>query len=174
MINILQKDGKPQKVMAERPGCLQSAVWKNIHATLTGREKCSRKRCTSNRDNIEKIVEKKLIQELQRASREVESGWSQSIKSHYTSSGNGLQLLQPCTHEPETMSEAFYLGRGENIGTIAQWSKMLFLKVDFAFHLDPESGRVEAQNPSVSSGKFPQPASLPDPNPTEQDEDEGR
>lgn len=58
IIITLDKEGKPQKVIAERPVCSQSAESKHIHGNLTGREKCGRKRCTSNRDehSIELIV----------------------------------------------------------------------------------------------------------------------
>ncbi len=53
----------------------------------------------------------KLIQTLVRASQGVDWSWSQCIKSHHAqaSSGKGLQA----TSEPETTSEASYLGCGE-------------------------------------------------------------
>ncbi len=51
IIDTLHKEGKPQKVIAERAGCSQSAVSKYIHRKLTGWKKCGRKRCTSNRDD---------------------------------------------------------------------------------------------------------------------------
>ncbi len=53
----------------------------------------------------------RLIQTLVRASQGVDWSWSQCIKSHHaqTSSGKGYQA----TSEPETTSEASYLGCGE-------------------------------------------------------------
>ncbi len=45
-IDTLHKEGKSQRVITERCGCLQSAVSK-----LTGRKNLGRKRCTSNRDD---------------------------------------------------------------------------------------------------------------------------
>ena len=60
IIDTLHKEGKPQKVIAERAGCSQSAVSKYIHRKLTGRKKCGRKRCTSNTEDhsLGKIVRK--------------------------------------------------------------------------------------------------------------------
>ncbi len=88
----------------------------------------------------------KLIQTLVRASQGVDWSWSQCIKSHHaqTSSGKGL----PTTSEPETTSEASYLGCGKITGLLLSGPKSSFqMKVNFAFHLEikvPESGgRVE-------------------------------
>ncbi len=47
-IDALHKEGKSQRVITERCGCLQSAVSKH---KLTGRKILGRKRCTSNRDD---------------------------------------------------------------------------------------------------------------------------
>lgn len=47
--------GKPEKITA---GSSQSAVSTHTDRKLTGREKCGRKRCTSNRDDcsLQKVV----------------------------------------------------------------------------------------------------------------------
>ncbi len=45
-IDALHKEGKSQRVITERCGCLQSGC---IKAKLTGRKNLGRKRCTSNR-----------------------------------------------------------------------------------------------------------------------------
>ena len=73
LIDTLHEEGKPQKVIAERAGCSQSAVSKHIHGKLTGREKCGRKRCPSNRDDrsLERS-QAKQIQELGGASQGVD------------------------------------------------------------------------------------------------------
>ncbi len=100
----------------------------------------------------------KLIQTLVRASQGVDWSWSQCIKSHHaqTSSGKGYQA----TSEPETTSEASYLGCGEK--ELSGPKPSFQMKVNFAFHLETWS-RVwrksgEAQNPCClkSSVKFPQ------------------
>ena len=51
LIDTLHEEGKPQKVIAERADCSQSAVLKHIREKLAGGEKCRRKRRTSNRDD---------------------------------------------------------------------------------------------------------------------------
>ncbi len=50
-IDVLHKEGKSQRVITERCGCLQSAVSKHIKCKLTGRKNLGRKRCKSNRDD---------------------------------------------------------------------------------------------------------------------------
>ena len=61
VIETLQKEGKPQKVIAKDAGGSQSDVSKNIHRKLSGRKKCGRKRCTNNGDNrsLERIVKQR-------------------------------------------------------------------------------------------------------------------
>ncbi len=49
IIDTLHKEGKPQTFIAKEAGCSQSAVSK--HVKLSGRKKCGRKRCTTNREN---------------------------------------------------------------------------------------------------------------------------
>ncbi len=51
IIDTLHKEGKPQTFIAKEPGCSQSAVFKHINRELSGRIKCGRKRCTTNREN---------------------------------------------------------------------------------------------------------------------------
>ncbi len=51
-IDTLHKEGKSQKVITERCGCLQSAVSKHIKCKVDWKEEFGyRKRCTSNRDD---------------------------------------------------------------------------------------------------------------------------
>jgi len=56
VIDTLQKEGKPQKVIAKEVGCTQSAASRHINRNL-----CGRKRCTSSRDDrsLERIVRKR-------------------------------------------------------------------------------------------------------------------
>ena len=65
IIDTLHKEGKTQKVVAERAGCSQS-IEAYIHGNFTGREKCGKKRCTSNRDDpkFEKIVKQSRFKNL--------------------------------------------------------------------------------------------------------------
>ena len=66
IIDTLHKEGKTQKVMAERAGCSQNTVSKHIHGNLIEREKCGKKRCTSNRDDrkFKKIVKQSRFKNL--------------------------------------------------------------------------------------------------------------
>ncbi len=50
-IDTLHKEGKSQRVITERCGCLQSAVSKHIKCKVDCRKNLGRKRCTSNRDD---------------------------------------------------------------------------------------------------------------------------
>ncbi len=104
----------------------------------------------------------KLIQTLGRASQGVYWSWSQCIKSHHaqTSSGKGL----PATSEPETTSEASYLGCGEKEldccsvvqSPLSDESKCCISFGNQGLRVWRKSG--EAQNPCClkSSVKFPQ------------------
>ncbi len=51
IIDTLHKEGKPQTFIPKEAGCSQSAVSKHVNRKLSGREKCVRKRCTTNREN---------------------------------------------------------------------------------------------------------------------------
>ncbi len=51
IIDTLHKEGKPQTFIAKEAGCSQSAVSKHVNRMLSGRKKCGRKRCTTNREN---------------------------------------------------------------------------------------------------------------------------
>lgn len=63
IVDTLHQEDKPQKDIAEKAGCLQSAVLEHINENVSGREQCGRKG-------------------LEEASEGVESGWCQWIKNH--------------------------------------------------------------------------------------------
>ncbi len=50
IIDTLHKEGKPQTFIAKEAGCSQSAVSKHVNRKLSGRQKCGRKRCTTNQE----------------------------------------------------------------------------------------------------------------------------
>ncbi len=116
-----------------------------LNAKLTGRKNLGRKRCTSNRDDckLENTVKQSWFKHLGELHREwTEAGVS---ASRVTTLRHLQEKGYQATSEPETTSEAAYLGCGRKR---TQWSKVLFqMKVNFAFHLEikvPESGgRVE-------------------------------
>ncbi len=51
IIDTLHKEGKPQTLIAKEAGYSQSAVSKHVNRKLSGRKKCGRKLCTTNREN---------------------------------------------------------------------------------------------------------------------------
>ncbi len=66
IIDILQKEGKPQTSIAKEAGCSQSAVSKHVNRKLSGRKKCGRKRCATNCDNhsLMRIVKQNRFKDL--------------------------------------------------------------------------------------------------------------
>ncbi len=116
-----------------------------LNAKLTGRKNLGRKRCTSNRDDckLENIVKQSWFKHLWELHKE----WTEAGVS--ASRVTTLRRLQEkgyqATSEPETTSEASYLGCGEK--ELSGPKSSFQMKVNFAFHLEikvPESGgRVE-------------------------------
>ncbi len=72
IIDTLHKEGKPQTFIAKEAGCSQSAVSKHVNRELSGREKCGRKRCTTNRENrrLMRIVKQNLFKNLGKLHKE--------------------------------------------------------------------------------------------------------
>ncbi len=66
IIDTLHKEGKPQTFIAKEAGCSQSAVSKHVNRKLSGRKKCRRKRCTTNRENrsLMRIVKQNRFKNL--------------------------------------------------------------------------------------------------------------
>ncbi len=89
-----------------------------LNAKLTGRNNLGRKRCTSNRDD-------------HKLENTVKQSWFKTCFS--ASRFTVLRRLQEkgyqTTSEPETTSEASYLGCREKIWTVAQWSKAFNLEI---------------------------------------------
>ncbi len=112
IIDTLHKEGKPQTFIAKEAGCSQSAVSKHVNRELSGRKKCGRKRCTTNREN----------RSLMRI-----------VKQNFTR--NGLRLgsrHQEPPHTDVSRNLTTVVVRGVLPGlkrrrtTVAQWSKVLF------------------------------------------------
>ncbi len=113
-IHALHKEGKSQRVITERCGCLQSAVSKHTECNVTGRKNLGRKRCTSNRDDwkLENTVKQSWFKHLWELHKEwTEAGVS---ASRVTTLRHLQEKGYQATSEPETTSEASYLGCGEN------------------------------------------------------------
>ncbi len=116
-----------------------------LNAKLTGRKNLGMKRYTSNRDDckLENTVKQSWFKHL----GELHKEWTEAGVS--ASRVTTLRRLQEkgyqATSEPETTSEASYLGCGEK--ELSGPKSSFQMKVNFAFHLEikvPESGgRVE-------------------------------
>ncbi len=112
-IDTLHKEGKSQRAIAERGGCYRVLYQSILNAKLTGRKNLGRKRCTSNRDDrkLENTVKQSWFKHLWELHKE----WTEAGVS--ASRVTTLRRLQEkgyqATSEPETTSEASYLGCGE-------------------------------------------------------------
>ena len=101
LINILHDKGKPQKVIAERNGCLESAVSKLLHGKLTGSGKCGRKRCTSSRDgrSLERIISQSRFKNLELHKEWTEAGVSASRATTHRHVQE-IIIQSQCSHLP--------------------------------------------------------------------------
>ncbi len=148
-IDTLHKEGKSQKVVTERCGCLQSAVSKHIKCKVDWKEEFGKEKVHKQQGwpQAWEYSQAKLIQTLGRAPQGVDWSWSQCIKSHHaqTSSGKGL----PSHFWTRDNIRSILPGLWRKItGLLLSGPKSSFqMKVNFAFHLEikvPEfGGRVE-------------------------------
>ncbi len=76
IIDTLHKEGKLQTFIAKEAGCSQCAVSKHVNRELSGRKKCGRKRCTTNRENrsLMRIVKQNRFNNL----GELHKEWTQA------------------------------------------------------------------------------------------------
>ncbi len=119
IIYTLHKEGKPQTFIAKEAGCSQSAVSKHVNRKLSGREKCGRKKCTTNREkrSLMRIVKQNRFKNC----GELHKKWTEA----------GVEASRATTHR--RVKEFGYSCRQrcltwakEKNWTVAQWSKVLF------------------------------------------------
>ncbi len=114
-----------------------------LNAKLTGRKNLGRKRCTSNRDDckLENTVKQSWFKHL----GELHKEWTEAGVS--ASRVTTLRRLQEkgyqATSEPETTSEASYLGCGDK--ELSGPKSSFQMKVNFAFHLETRSQSLEEE-----------------------------
>ncbi len=90
-IDTLHKEGKTQTFISKEAGCSQSAVSKHVNRRLSGRKKCGRKRCTTNRENrsFMRIVKQNQFKNLGELHKEwTEAGVKASRAPHTDVSRN--------------------------------------------------------------------------------------
>ncbi len=139
IIDILHKEGKPQTFIAKEAGCSQSAV-SSMLTNLSGKKKCGRKRCTTNRENrsLMRIVKQNRFKNL----GELHKEWTEA----------GVKASRATTHR--RVKEFGYSCRQRRLTwakekknwTVAQWSKVLFSdesKFYILFGVLESGGRVE-------------------------------
>ncbi len=120
IIDTLHKEGNPQTLISKKAGCSQSAVSKHVNRKLSGRNKCGRKRCTTNRENhsLMRTVKQNRFKNL----GELHKEWTEA----------GVKASRATTHR--RVKEFGYSCRQRYLPwakekknwTVAQWSKVLF------------------------------------------------
>ncbi len=119
IIDTLHKEGKPQTFIAKEVDCSQSAVSKHVNRKLSGRKKCGRKICTTNRENcsLMRIVKQNWFKNL----GELHKEWTEA----------GVKASRVTTHR--RVKEFGYICHQRHLTwakeknwTVAQWSKVLF------------------------------------------------
>ncbi len=120
IIDTLHKESKPQTFIAKEAGCSQSVVSKHFNRKLSGRKKCVRKRCTTNRENrsLMKIVKQNRFKNLGKLHKEwTEAGVKASRATTYR---RVKEFGYSCRQRHLTWAKE------KKNWTVAQWSKVLF------------------------------------------------
>ncbi len=142
IIDTLHKEGKPHTFIAKEAGCSQSAVSKHVNRKLSGKKKCGRKRCTTNRENrsLVKIVKRNRFKNL----GELHKEWTEAGSRH-----------QEPPHTDMSRNLATVVSRGvlpglrrRRTGLLPSGPKSSFqMRASFVFHLETKvlesGGRVE-------------------------------
>ncbi len=143
-IDTLHKEGKSQRVITERCGCLQSAVSKHIKCKVDWKEEFGYK-VHKQQGWLQawEYCQAKLIQTLGRASQGVDWSWSQCIKSHHVQTSSGKGLPSHFWTRDNVRSVLPGLWR-----KITQWSKVIFSDeskfcISFGNKVPEYGGRVE-------------------------------
>ncbi len=157
IVDTLHKEGKPQTLIAKEAGFSQSAVSKHVNRMLSGRKKCGRKRCTTNRENrsLMRIVKQNRLKNV----GELHKEWTEA----------GVKASRATTHRRVKEFGYSYCQRRltwakEKNWSVAQWSKVVFSdESKFCISFGNQGPRVwrkggETHSPSClkSSVKFPQ------------------
>ncbi len=158
-IDTLHKEGSHRGSLLKGVAVYRVLYQSILNAKLTGRKNLGRKRCTSNRDDrkLENTVKQSWFKHL----GELHKEWTEAEVS--ASRVTTLRRLQEkgyqATSDPETTSEASYLGCGEK--ELSGPKSPFQMKLNFAFHLEikvPESGgRVESRGLHGSKNSYPNP-----------------
>ncbi len=158
IIDTLHKEGKPQTFIAKEAGCSQSAVSKHVNRKLSGRKKCWRKRCTTNRENrsLMRIVKQNRFKNL----GELHKEWTEAgVKESRATTHRRINEFGYSCHQ-----RRLTWAKEKKNWTVAQWFNVLFSdESKFCISFGNQGPRVwrkagEALSPSClkSSVKFSQ------------------
>ncbi len=134
IIDTINKEGKPQTFIAEEAGCSQNAVSKHVTRKLSEREKCGRKRCTTNRENrsLVRIVKQNWLKNL----GELHKEWTEAgVKASRATTHSCVKEFDYSCRIPHVKPllnhrqhcRRLTWAKEEKKWTVAQWSKVLFL-----------------------------------------------
>ncbi len=120
IIGTLDKEGKPQTLIAKEAGCSQSAVSKHVNRELSGRKKCGRRRRATNREirSIMRIVKQNRSKNL----GELHKDWTEA----------GVKASRATTHRRvkkfgySCRQRRLTWAKEKKNWTVAEWSKVLF------------------------------------------------
>ncbi len=156
IIDTLHKEGKPQAFIAKEAGCSQSAVSKHVNRRLSGRKKCGRKRCTTNRENrsLMRIVKQNRFKNLGELHKEwTEAGVKASrATTHRRVKEFGyscrIPLVKPLLNHRQRQRLILLRLRRRRTGLLPSGQKSSFqMRASFVFHLETKvlesGGRVE-------------------------------
>ncbi len=143
IIDTLHKEGKPQTFIAKEAGCSQSAVSKHVNRELSGRKKCRRKRCTTNRVNrsLMRIVKQNRFKNL----GELHKEWTEA----------GFKASRTTTLATVVVRGVLPGLRRRRTGLLPSGPKSCFqMRASYVFHLETKvlesGGRVEKLIAQVS------------------------
>ncbi len=148
IIDTLHKEGKTQTFIAKEADCSQNAVSKHVNRKLSGRNKCGRKRCTTNRENrVLWGLSSKIDSRIKWTSQGMDWGWGQGIKS--TTHRRVEEFGYSCHQRRLTWAKR------RRTGLLHSGPKSSFqMRASFVFHLETKvlesGGRVEKLIAQVS------------------------
>ncbi len=132
IIDTLHKEGKPQHALPKKLA-VHRVLYPSMLTMLSGRKKCGRKRCTTNRENrsLMRIVKQNRFKNLGELRKEwTEAGVKASrATTHRRVKKFGyscrIPLVKPLLNHRQRQRRLTWAKEKKN-WTVAQWSKVLF------------------------------------------------
>ncbi len=141
IIDTLHKEGKPQTFISKEAVCSQSAVSKHVNRRLSGRKKCGRKICTTNRENrgLMTIAKQNRFKNLGELHKEWTEAGVKASRAPHTDVSRNLATV---------VVRGVLPGLRRRTGLLPSGPKSSFqMRASFVFHLETKAlesgGRVE-------------------------------